>query len=312
MATDYYNVLGIDRNASQDDIKRAFRKQAKIYHPDKNPNNANAEQRFKEVNEAYEVLSDPQKRQQYDQFGANWDKFQGFSGGGGGNGGAQYGNMNVEDLNDILNQMFGRGRAPGGGSSGAGSPFEEMFGGGGFTGFRQGPGTMRGQDYEQPVTITLREAYEGTERLLNKDGRQIKVTIPAGVDSGKKVRLAGEGAPGYNGAPAGDLLLVIQVQPDNQFERDGDDLTVDVKVDAFTAMLGGEVQVPTMTRPVKLRVPAGTQSGAKFRLSGKGMPIMRKKGDYGNLYARVQITVPERLTDDQRALVQRLRDSLVK
>ncbi len=304
MTKDYYNVLGVDKNASQDDIKRAYRKKAKTYHPDKNKDNPRAEDRFKEVNEAYDVLGDPEKRQQYDRFGANWEQMNqgGFGGYGQQPGGAAYSqNVNV-NLDDILEQFFGGVR---GGSQQTG----------GFGGFnpqqqRRSPQQTRGENIEQPVTITLREAYQGTQRIINKDGRQIKVNIPAGAKTGTKVRLKGEGAPSPYGGQHGDLMLVVDVQQDGQFERDDDDLYIDIEVDMFTALLGGKVTVPTMTRPVKLTVPAGTQSGRKFRLSGKGMPVMRKKNAHGDLYARVMVTVPEQLTDEQKALVQQLRDSV--
>lgn len=298
MATDYYKVLGVNRNASQDEIKKAFRKQAKKYHPDANPDDASAEERFKEVNEAYEVLSDPEKRQQYDRFGTDFQNFQGFDGAGF-NG--QSTRVNVEDLSDLFESMFGgrRGRPTGG------AGFQDFMGGFG----RQGA-AMRGQDIEQSVQISLREAYEGATRLVNRNGQQKKVRIPPGADNGTKVRLSGLGQPGPGGGPAGDLYLVVQVQADTQFERDGDDLYTDVTVDMFTAMLGGSVEVPTMTRPIKLSIPAGTQSGQKFRASGKGMPVRGKSGKYGNLYARILISVPESLTPAQEKQVRALRDSL--
>lgn len=293
MANDYYKILGVDRNATLDDIKKAYRKQAKKYHPDANPNNPQAEARFKEVNEAYEVLSDEAKRQRYDQFGSQWDQVgqsggSGFSGVGG-----------FEDLQEILRQAFG-------GARGRRSGFDP-FGG---VGAAQRGFAIPGQDIEQPVEISLREAYEGTQRLLTKaDGRQITVSIPKGAQDGTRVRVPGEGGPGSGGAPNGDLYLVVQVAKDPRFERDGDDLIVDVEVDVFTAMLGGEVDVPTMTRPVKMKIPAGTQGGRKLRLSGKGMPKLRQTDHYGNLYARVVLTIPTHLNDEQRAWVERLRDS---
>lgn len=295
MATDYYDVLGVERGASQDEIKRAFRKKAKQYHPDANKNDPKAEERFKEVNEAYEVLGDPEKRKQYDQLGSNWQSFQqgGFSG--------TYNNVNVDDLSDLFSSIFGSA-GPGGRPGGFGSGF-------GNGGFGQ-QGQARGQDIEQPVQIALREAYEGTQRLFSKNGRQLKVNIPAGADNGTKVRLKGEGNPSPYGGPNGDLYLVVEIRDDPQFERHGDDLSVEVDVDLFTALLGGEVQVPTMTRPVKLKIPAGTQSGAKFRLAGKGMPVLRQQDQYGDLYARIMVAVPRNLTDAQKRLAQQLRDSL--
>ncbi|MGJ3238679.1 MAG: DnaJ C-terminal domain-containing protein [Anaerolineae bacterium] len=300
MARNYYDILGIKKGASEDEIKKAFRKQAKRYHPDANPDDPEAETRFKELNEAYEVLSDPQKRQQYDMFGsAGGMNGQGFNGQGfGGQRGGYYqqGNVNMDDLEDIIGSIFGGGFRSAG-TAGA-SPFQQQS------------QPSRGQDIEQAISITLDEAYRGTVRLLNKDGRQLRVNIPAGADNGTKVRLSGEGHPGMGGQ-AGDLFLIVSVdEGSSPFTREGDDLLIDFEIDAFTAMLGGTAQVPTMERPVTLKIPAGTQSGRKFRLGGKGMPVLRKKGKHGDLYARALITVPQNLTDDQRKLAEQLRDSL--
>jgi curved DNA-binding protein len=176
------------------------------------------------------------------------------------------------------------------------------------TGFG-GRGRAGGQDIEQPVKISLQEAYTGATRLITKGDRKLKVNIPAGATDGTRVRLSGEGSPGLGGK-AGDLYLIVEIEPDNIFERDEDNLNVEVKVDMFTALLGGEAEVPTLERPVKLRIPAGTQSGRKFRLSGKGMPIKSKSGEFGDLFARILITIPSSLTSEQRELVERLRDSL--
>jgi curved DNA-binding protein len=317
MAKDYYEVLGVNKSASQDDIKKAFRKQAKKYHPDANPDNPAAEEQFKEVNEAYEVLSDPEKRSQYDSFGGSrsqWDQFaqNGFGGFGGRQGQrASYTNVNAEDLSDIFNTIFG-GR-DGSGFSGAGT--RETGTGFDNTAYQRqySRQTSRpaGQDVEQVIPITLREAYEGTTRLFQKDGRQLKVNIPAGAQTGTKVRMKGEGAMSPFGGESGDLFLVLEVsEREGNFERQGDDLHTDVRLDMFTAMLGGEVEVPTLGTTVKLKIPAGTQSGSKMRLTGKGMPMLRKPEQRGDLYARMMITVPKNLTEEQHQLVQQLRDSL--
>ncbi len=287
MAYEYYDVLGVGRSASEKEIKQAFRKLAKKYHPDANPNNPQAEAKFKELNEAYEVLSDPQKRAQYDQFGG---AFPGF----GGNGGAYQQQVDFGDLFENISTIFGsRGR-----SSGFNTRVHE-----------QTARRHKGQNLEQQVNITLQEAYAGATRLVSTRGRTINVNIPAGAKSGTKVRVSGEGEPGFNGGPAGDLLLVVEVLPDTTFERVDDDLTTEVKVDMFTALLGGEVEIPTMTGAVKLTVPAGTQSGRKFRLAGKGMPRLKQSGEFGNLYARILITVPTQLTAEQQQLAMQLRDS---
>jgi curved DNA-binding protein len=292
MAKDYYQVLGVDKNASEKDIKKAYRRLAKQHHPDANPDNPSAEAKFKDISEAYEVLSDSEKRAQYDRFGANYQQY-----GGAGNPYQTYTSGADSSFADIFDSLFGGL----GGRSRAGRPQQTS---GGFSGFGGVP--QAGQDMEQPVTISLREAYQGTTRMVTKGDRKIRVNIPAGADSGTKVRLAGEGSPGYGGT-SGDLYLVVEVQPDSQFERQGDDLLVDVRVDMFTALLGGTVEVPTMERPVNLKIPGGTQSGRKFRLSGKGMPKLRQKDEFGNLYARVMVTVPEHLTPEQRHLAEQLR-----
>lgn len=296
---DYYQVLGVEKTADEKVIKQAYRRLAKKYHPDANPDK-NAEARFKEINEAYEVLSDPEKRSRYDQFGTATPG--NFAGGWNPAGGGGY--TNVEDLgdsplNDIFESLFGR-------RSGRTASRDR----GGFGGFGGQAVPATGQDIEQPVTISLREAYTGATRIVTKGDRKIKVNIPAGANTGTKVRLAGEGSPGFNGGADGDLYLVVEVTPEPGFERQGDHLTVEVRVDWATALLGGEVEVPTLDRPVKLRVPAGTQSGRKFRLAGKGMPIIKKPGESGDLFARMLITVPEHLTPEQRKLAEALRDSL--
>lgn len=289
MSRDYYQVLGVPRDASDEAIKKAFRQKAKQYHPDANPDDSGAEARFKEVNAAYEVLSDDEKRAAYNQFGENWQQYQSFNGEHpfSGRGDARY-----SDMSDIFETVFG-----GGGRRG-----------GGFQGRADFP--RAGRDIERDVHISLREAYEGAQRIVSKDGRDITVRIPRGAATGAKVRLAGEGEPGYNGGSNGHLYLVVQVAEDAQFERQGDDLYVDVKIDALTAMLGGEVEVPTLARPLRTRIRAGTQSGQKLRLTGKGMPKLRKGDEFGDLYARVMITVPTQLDADQRERAEALRDSL--
>ncbi|MCA9895901.1 MAG: DnaJ domain-containing protein [Anaerolineae bacterium] len=313
MAKDYYDILGVNKNADQSEIKRAFRKKAKQYHPDANPDDPSAEDRFKELNEAYEVLSDKSKRQQYDQFGNNWESFAG----GGGTGGATYRNVNPEDLQDILNNMFGgrQGRS-------SGSDTRTSSGFGGFSGFNPFGGGFgqevqydnqpqtKGQDVEHPIKITLDEAYHGKDIVLTIDGRRLTTKIPAGAKTGSKVRLSGEGQPSPYGGQSGDLYLVVEVTPDKRYERDGDDLITDVAIDVFTAMLGGKADVQTFTGVGKLTIPPGTQGGQKFRLSGKGMPKLKHKGQFGDLYARVNITVPTNLTDAQKQQVEALRDSL--
>ena len=285
MSRDYYDVLGVSRSASEDEIKRAYRQKAKQYHPDANPNNPGAEARFKEINEAYEVLRDDDKRSAYNHFGANWQNYQDFNGGQNpfGNAGAAH-----VDMSDLFETLFNGQRR----------------------GFRVNA-VRDGEDIEQNTHISLREAYEGARRVVTfQDGRVVPFKIPRGADTGAKVRLAGEGHPGISGGRAGDLYLVVHVAEDPQFKRQGDDLHVDVKVDVFTAMLGGEAEVPTMTRPVRVKIRAGAQSGQKLRLAGKGMPKLRHENAFGDLYARVMVTVPHPLNAAQIELAEALRESL--
>lgn len=285
MSRDYYDVLGVSRGASEDEIKRAYRQKAKQYHPDANPNNPGAEARFKEINEAYEVLRDDDKRSAYNHFGANWQNYQDFNGGQNpfGNAGAAH-----VDMSDLFETLFNGQRR----------------------GFRVNA-VRDGEDIEQNTHISLREAYEGARRVVTfQDGRGVPFKIPRGAATGAKVRLAGEGHPGIGGGRAGDLYLVVHVAEDPQFKRQGDDLHVDVKVDVFTAMLGGEAEVPTMTRPVRVKIRAGAQSGQKLRLAGKGMPKLRHENAFGDLYARVMVTVPHPLNAAQIELAEALRESL--
>jgi curved DNA-binding protein len=312
---DYYKILGVDRNATEKEIKRAYRKLARKFHPDVNPGDKNAEEKFKEINEAHEVLSDPDKRTKYDQLGANWQQWQ-RRGGDPNNfdwsqwfaGGAP-GGVRVEWSGDI-GDLFGGGaggfsdffRAVFGGMGGAGttgSPF------GGATGQR----AMRGQDLEAQMEITLEEALQGTTRTLERDdGRQVRVKIPPGARTGSKIRVAGKGGPGYGGSAAGDLYLAIRVKPHPVFKRNGNDLRCDVSVDLYAAVLGGKVQVPTLNGDVSLKVPPGTDSGKTFRLRGKGMPDPRKPERRGNLLVTVQVQVPQRLSARERELFEELAE----
>ena len=309
---DYYQILGVSRDADEKEIKRAFRRLARQYHPDVNPGDANAEERFKEINEAYEVLSDAEKRDKYDRLGADWARWQqtggrpgdfdwgrwsaGAPGAGGQRVHVRYGSP--EDLEDLF-----------GGASPFSDFFSQIFGGiGGAPGgyeYRGRP--QRGQDYQQEVEISLREAYQGATRVLQKDGRRLEVKIPPGARTGTRVRMAGEGAPGAAGGNAGDLYLRVKVAPDPQFERQGDDLHVSVQVDLYTAVLGGQAQVPTLSGPVMLTIPAGTQNGRVFRLRGKGLPRLRHEGQYGDLYATVDVRLPTDLSPHQQELFEELR-----
>jgi len=302
---DYYKILGVDRNATQDDVKKAYRKLAMKYHPDKNPGNKKAEETFKEINEAHEVLGDPKKRARYDQLGESYSQWQ--QGGGTGNfnwedwfsnnpsAGSRGTRVEVGDLND----MFGGGFS---------DFFSQIFGGmGGFGGnastrTQTRRRTVQPQQYEQPVTISLQEAYNGTERTLQAGDRRMTVKIPAGAHNGTKVRMAKASPDG------GDIFLVVEVAPDGQYELKGIDLYNEVSIDLYTAVLGGEVRVPTLAGNVMLTIPAGTQPGQTFRLAGRGLPKLNNKQPQGDLYARIKVQVPRQLTPKQRELFERLRD----
>lgn len=316
---DYYHVLGVGRDADEKEIKRAFRRLARQYHPDVNPGDEGAEEHFKQANEAYEVLSDPEKRSKYDQLGAAWQDWERTGrrpndfdwgrwtaeapGGPSPFGDGQrvhvrYGTP--EDLQDLF---------------GGGSPFSDFFGqifggvGGGAApgGFEYRAAPRGGQDFEQEIAITLEEAFHGTRRALMKDGRRLEVQIPAGARTGTRIRLAGEGGPGTTGGEAGHLYLRVQVQPDPRFERQGDDLYVIVPVDLYTVILGGQVEVPTLSGPVMLTIPEHSQNKRVFRLRGKGMPLLRQQEQHGDLYARLDVQMPAQLTPRQRELFEELR-----
>lgn len=310
---DYYKILGVDKSATEKEIKAAFRKLARKYHPDVNPNNPEAETKFKEINEANEVLSDPAKRAKYDQLGADWQRWQQTGGRPGDFNWGQYASgpdgerVHVRyGSSENLEDLFG-----------GGSPFSDFFtsifgGGGGSRGARSGgfeyrPRPQQGEDFEHPVQISLAEAYHGTTRLLTKDGRRLEVKIPAGTKTGTKVRMRGEGGPGMAGGQSGDLYLTVEVEPDPRFERKEDDLYVTVPVDLYTAVLGGELRVPTLAGEVNLKIPAGSQNGQSFRLRGKGMPKLGHASEHGDLYARLEVRLPTKLTPQQRELFEQLR-----
>ncbi|MBV6396587.1 MAG: Curved DNA-binding protein [Anaerolineales bacterium] len=284
---DYYKVLGVDRKASADDIRKAYRKLALKYHPDRNPGDKAAEERIKEVNEAYQVLGDSDKRARYDQLGSAYSNWQGRGAPGDFDWGQWTGGQRV-DASD-LNDLFGEG--------GFSDFFRSIFAGMGAsasTGGRARP--SRGM--EQPITISLGEAYHGTSRQLQSDQRRMEVRIPPGVKTGSKVRVAGAAPNG------GDLYLVVDIPADARFERDGDHLKTSANVDVFTILLGGETDVETMTGKVKLSVPAGTQPDQIFRLAGRGMPHLNKKDVKGDLYVRLKVQVPKYLSPKQRELLE--------
>jgi curved DNA-binding protein len=299
---DYYKLLGVDKNADEKAIKKAYRNLARQFHPDLNPNDKTAEKHFKEINEAYEVLSDADKRAKYDQLGSNYQQWQRM-GGQNNQAGFNWGNWAANN--------------PGGATGGYRSTdfneggadfsdfFSTIFGGGGRTreSYKQ---PIRGRDLEQPIEVTLEEAYKGTERVLNRGGKRRTIRITPGVKEGTRIRVAGEGEPGYANGPSGDLFLVVNMKPDPNFERQDDDLYMDLKVGVYKAVLGGEVHVQTLAGDVKLRIPAGTQSGKTIRIAGRGMPKLSQPDQKGDLYARVLIQVPTNLSDEEHAIYERL------
>jgi curved DNA-binding protein len=305
---DYYKVLGVAKKATEADIKRAYRKLAQQYHPDKNPDNKTAPDKFKEINEAYEVLGDKDKRQKYDQLGSNYQHWQQRGAGGSG-----------FDWSPYMRQ--------GGAAPGAGGPrveandFSSMFGqGGDFSDFfqnvfgQQGPGQARGQqvrarrgrDMEQPISITLEEAYTGVKRALPRNGKKLEANIPPGVQTGSRVRLVGAGQPGTNGAN-GDLYLVIEVKPHALLERKGDDLYVELPVDLYVLTLGGEANVPTPKgKEIVLTIPPESGNGKQFRLSGQGMPRVGDPAQKGDLYVRLKAILPLELSEKEKSLFREL------
>jgi DnaJ-class molecular chaperone len=324
MAKDFYDALGVARSADEKEIRTAYRKLARKHHPDVNPGDKASEARFKEVNAAYEVLSDPDKRKKYDKYGDRWEMADQIEeaqrrGGGGGGGGfrAAQGAEGFGDFGSIFDNFFRRERA----------------------GPRGAPGNRRGQDVESQVDISLEEAFHGTTRTVNLQSpevcptcggagevagaichtcegmgtvtrpRRLEVRIPAGVKTGSRVRVAGEGRPGSGKGSPGDLYLVTSVLPHNRFERNGDDLTTEVEVPLLDAVLGGEVTVQTLSGRVALRIPELTQNGRQIRLTGKGMPSLQSGGKAGDLIVRVRVRLPEKLSPEEREHFEALRDA---
>jgi molecular chaperone DnaJ len=319
---DYYQILGVNKNASEKEIKQAFRRLARKHHPDLNPGDKAAEAKFKEINSAYEVLSNPEKRKKYDQFGDQWEYADQFAKSGGqervrwdfGKGGTTFEYGDVGGFGDIFSSLFG--------DSGIGSRM------------RRGP--RRGQDIESPVEVTLEEAYHGSTRMMqlqtqepctacggtgrvgnrvcticNGAGgkitpKRLEVKIPAGVRDGSRIRIAGEGGPGLAGGSKGDLYLVVKVLPHKLFERKGDDLYTEVSVPLDTAILGGEVRLPTLNGNLSLKIPPETQNGKVFRLAGKGMPQLGNN-KHGNMFAKVKVLLPTNLTEEEKKLFEKLR-----
>lgn len=308
---DYYKILGVDKNASQDDIKKAFRKLARKYHPDLNPNDPSAKDKFQEINEANEVLSDPEKRKKYDEYGEHWkhaDEFEAQKkarqhAGGGGGGFSGFG----RDGGSYWYSSDGEGFS-GGDAGGFSDFFESMFGHRGGGG--RGNAGFRGQDFNAELHLSLRDAARTHKQVLNVNGKQVRITIPAGVADGQVIKLKGYGGEGINGGPAGDLYITFKIAEDSVFKRLGDDLYVDVEMDLYTAVLGGEKVIDTLEGKVKLKIKPETQNGTKVRLKGKGFPVYKKEGQFGDLIITYSVKIPTNLTDRQKELFRELQQSM--
>ncbi len=294
---DYYKTLGVAKNASADDIKKAYRKLARKLHPDLNPNDKEAHKKFQQINEANEVLSDAEKRKKYDQYGENWkhaDQYekakqqqgaQGF--GGGGFGGENFGGYTYSSDDDSSFSDF----------------FESLFGG---SKGKRSQAKYRGQDFSAELHLSLSDASKTHKQTLTINGKNVRITIPAGVENGQVIRLKGYGSPGANGGPNGDLLITFMISNNSSFRRDGNDLSRTEDIDLYTALLGGEKTIDTLDGKIKLKVNPGTQNGTKIRLKGKGFPIYKKEGEYGDLYITWNVKIPTNLTDKQKELFTEL------
>ncbi len=298
---DYYKALGVEKTATTEQIKKAYRKLARQHHPDVNPNDNGAEQKFKEINEANEVLSDPEKRKKYDQFGADWQHYQ-QQPGGAARGGQPGGGFDWSQYT----------QGQGGGSSpfGEGDDFSDFFGslfgsmGGGARAGGSRPGA--GPDYQAELELSLEEAYHGGPRTITVSGKNLRLTIQPGVSDGQTIRLRDQGGPGRNGGPNGSLLITFRVRPDARYARTGDDLTQDVPVSIYKALLGGEQTVETLSGSVKIKLKPETPNGTRLRLRGKGFPVYKKAGEFGDLYLRLNLTLPQHLTEPEKELIRQL------
>lgn len=314
---DYYQVLGVDKKASQDDIKKAYRKLARKHHPDLNPNDPTAKDKFQAINEANEVLSDPEKRKKYDEYGEHWkhaDEFEaqkrarqqaGAGGFGGAGFGGSAGGFGSDGGGSYWYSSDGQ-EFTGNDSGGFSDFFEQMFGhrtrggGGANAGFR-------GQDFHADLNLSLRDAAQTHKQILTVNGKNVRITIPAGVANGQVIKLKGYGSEGVNGGPAGDLYITFVISDDPLFKRMGDDLYVDVTLDLYTALLGGEQLVDTLNGKVKLKVKPETQNGTKARLKGKGFPVYKKEGQFGDLIVTYSVKLPTNLTEEQKEMFRKIQ-----
>jgi curved DNA-binding protein len=301
---DYYKILGINKSATQDEVRSAYRKLARKHHPDLNPNDKEANKKFQQVNEANEVLSDPEKRKKYDQYGKDW--------------------QHAEAYEKAQQAAGNRGRARRGSSSGGGfEGFSGNFGGsdfgeeGGFSDFfeslfgRSGTGSgsgrgRKGQDLHAEFQLSLQDAYRTHQQVLTVNGKNIRLTIPAGVENGQQIKLKGHGSPAANNGTPGDLYITFIIPQDARFRREGNDLHARIQVDLYTAVLGGEITVDTLGGQIKLKVKSETQNNTVMRLKGKGFPVYKVEGEFGDLYVTLDIRLPEHLSEKERSLWKEL------
>jgi curved DNA-binding protein len=289
---DYYKVLGLSKSASAADIKKSYRKLARKYHPDLNPNDKDAERKFKQINEAHEVLSDPEKRKKYDAYGKDWQHADEFEKAKkarkqrAGSGGYTYSSEGATDFSDF---------------------FESMFGGASGFGAGRGRAQFRGQDYNAELQLPLMEVYTAHKRTLTVNEKNIRLTIPAGVENGQTIKISGHGGPGIQGGPPGDLYITFSIVNNTEFKRDGSTLYKTIELPLTTAVLGGEIFVDTLSGKVKVKVKPGTQNGNKAKLKGKGFPKYKKEGQFGDLILTYTVAIPTVLNDEQKALFEKLK-----
>ncbi|HET8837395.1 MAG TPA: J domain-containing protein [Flavobacteriaceae bacterium] len=293
---DYYKILGLDKNASIADVKKAYRKLARKHHPDLNPNDKEAQAKFQQINEANEVLSDPEKKKKYDKYGKDWQHADEFEKAGydprqqqhaGRNHQQSYGgNFGQEDFSDFFSSMFG--------------------GGGGFGGNSGGRTRFKGQDFNAELRLNLTDVYRSQKQTLTVNGKQIRLTIPAGIENGQTIKIKGHGGPGMNEGPKGDLYITFNIVNNTEFKRDGSDLFKEVPLDLYTALLGGEITVETFDGKAKLKVKPETPNDSKIKLKGKGFPVYKKSGHFGDLYLTYKIQIPKNLSAKEKELFQEL------
>lgn len=290
---DYYKVLELDKSASESDIKKAYRRLARKLHPDLNPNDESAKKKFQQINEAHEVLSDPEKRKQYDKYGKDWKHAEQFEKAGqdrsqsqnyGQQEYASGGGFDESDYSEFFESVFGRGAG----------------------GRRGGSAKFRGQDFRAELRLDLKDVFHSHQQTLTMNGKSIRLTIPAGVENGQTIKISGHGGEGVNGGPKGDLYITFSIANHTKFKREGSNLYTDAELDLYTAVLGGETTIDTFDGKVKLKISPGTQSGSKMKLKGKGFPVYKKEGEFGELFVTWKIKIPTDLSEKEKELFSEL------